>query len=178
MRRHFGQGVFESDETSFDTTAFPSSRFGFQFARVALWYLRQNPDHWPRSETRFEDDLRDGLVIVVRELSKYVTLSVTTEASTDRLTFENFNEKFAIDFKGSNAIEVFSQEPDIATDSSGLNGAKSSLFQPGSTPAWIASIDVPLCLCCEPLSTTLRFFSAPRAWRRRRRLWRGDVKIC
>ena len=117
MRRHFGQGVFESDETSFDTTAFPSSRFGFQFARVALWYLRQDPDKWPRNETRFEDDLRDGMVTVVRELSKYVTLSVTTEASTDRLTSEDFNEKTAIDFKGSQAIDVLLQEPDVAMDS-------------------------------------------------------------
>ena len=155
--------MFESDETSFDTTAFPSNRFGFQFARVALWYLRQDPDKWPRNETRFEDNLRDGLVTVVRELSKYVTLSVTTEASTYRLTFENFDEKTAIDFKGSRAIEVLSQESDIATDSRWLNGPKSSLFQPAAgLPQVRAEHGVPRCLCCELLSATLRFFSAPR----------------
>ena len=122
--------MFESDETSFDPTAFPPSKLGFaEWSRAALWYLRQDPDKWPRNETRFEDDLRDGLVTVVRALSKYVTLSVTTEASTYRLTFENFNEKSAIDFKGSQAIDVVSQEPDLATDSSGQNGAKSSFFE-------------------------------------------------
>ena len=92
--------MFESDETSFDPTAFPSSRFGFQFARVALWYLRQNPEQWPRNETRFEDDLRDGLFDVLKELSPHVTLSVRSGAS-DHLTSDNFNEKSAIDFKGS-----------------------------------------------------------------------------
>ena len=85
VRRHFGQGEFKEDETSFDSTAFPPSTLGcsassgckyVEFGRAALWYLRQDPESWPRDESRFDDDLRDALTAVLKELSTYVKISV------------------------------------------------------------------------------------------------------
>ena len=128
MHRHFGQGEFQSDETSFDSTAFPPSTLGcsaaagckyVEFGRAALWFLRQDPETWPRNETRFGDDLRRGLITVLRELSTRVTLSVKSGEV----------KQAAIQFDGSQVIETFPQQPPIATDPSGLNGTKSSLFQ-------------------------------------------------
>ena len=61
MHRHFGRGEFQFDETSFDVTAYPPSKLGFsEYARTALWRLRQDPDTWPRNDTTFENELYDG----------------------------------------------------------------------------------------------------------------------
>ena len=128
MHRHFGQGEFQSDETSFDSTAFPPSTLGcsaaagckyVEFGRAALWFLRQDPETWPRNETRFDDDIRDHLTTVMEVLSTRVTLSVKSGAV----------KQVAIEFEGSRVSEVFPQEPPIARDPSGLNGTTSSLFQ-------------------------------------------------
>ena len=118
MRRHFGQGEFKFDKTSFDSTAFPPTTVGFvEFGRAALWYKRQDPDTWPRSETRFDDDVRDGLIELLKRMSGHFKLYMTTSTS----------EETSIDFENGHVIEVFPQKAVIAADPSGLNAT--SLFQ-------------------------------------------------
>ena len=129
VRRHFGEGEFKHDETSFDSTAFPPSTIGcsaggckyVEFGRAGLYLMRQDPERWPRNETCFEDDVRQGLIDVVEKLSKRVTLFVVNE---------NVQQK-AIEFEGSKVIEVFPQGPPIAKDR--LNAKEASLFEPWPT---------------------------------------------
>ena len=120
MRRHFGQGEFKFDKTSFDSTAFPPTTVGFvEFGRAALWYKRQDPDTWPRSETRFGDDIRKGLIELLKRMSGHFKLYMTTSIS----------EETSIDFENGHVIEVFPQKAVIAADPSGLNAT--SLLQGG-----------------------------------------------
>ena len=120
MRRHFGQGEFKFDKTSFDSTAFPPTTVGFvEFGRAALWYKRQDPDTWPRSETRFDDDVRDGLIELLKRMSGHFKLYMTTSISGD----------ISIDFENGHVIEKFPQKAVDAADPSGLNAT--SLFQVG-----------------------------------------------
>ena len=91
---------------------------GSRLGRAALYLLRQDPTRWPRNETRFEDDLRSGLIDVLKFWSKRVRLSVESKTVEEK----------SIDFDGSKLIELLPQ--DVPSRKDPLSATEASQFKP------------------------------------------------